>query len=298
MTLPALAAFLRRRIVPLAACLVAGLLGGLLLTAVTPKTYKASTRLFVNIPTARSTSEAIQGVQLSSNLLESYARIATSRTAAERVALTLNKRFTSGQIASKLSATPQPNTLLIDVSATDRNAAAARDIADAGGKVLAAYVTELEAGREGAIEARVIDPARLPTSPSSPKASRNLAVGLLLGLVVGVGLALAMESSTSEASTTDQSTAESPWTDLSPPAAPAAAPAPAGEPTPAPAPSPPGASEGPGPVPPPAVEPTPPPVAARRPRKASSPARSAAPKAPDSPRTRTRGAGVGGPPPP
>jgi capsular polysaccharide biosynthesis protein len=292
-TLPALVAFLRRRIVPLGACLLAGLVGGLLLTAVTPKTYKASTRLFVNIPTARTTSEAIQGVQLSSNLLESYARIATSRTAAERVSLALNKRFTSGEIGSKLRATPQPNTLLIDVTATDRKPEAARDIADAGGKVLSAYVTELEAGREGAIEARVIDAARLPTSPSSPKASRNLAVGLLLGLVVGVGLALALDSSSADDSSSRLAGAplrynlsEAEPTPAMESPTPSAAREPELEPTPVP--------------PPPLPAPAAPSEAvlsdssaAKRPRRAATPTKRPATKSATAARPRVRSAKIG-----
>src|SRR6185436_15007000 len=48
-----------------------------------------------------------------------------------------------------------------------------------------------EAVDDGAV--RVVDPATLPTRPIAPRPLRNLAVGTLLGLLLGFGLALLRE---------------------------------------------------------------------------------------------------------
>ena len=194
MNLPAFLSFLRRRLVPIVACAIAGVIAAGIVTASTTKQYRASTRLFITIPAAQGVQEALQGVQLSAQLLESYARIGTSRAAAARVADELDGRYSAGAIRSKLSASPQPDTLLIDITATDKDPVVARDIANAAAKVLSEFVTELEADRAGTTEARVIDPAVAPGNPFSPRVPQNLVLGLLVGLAVGAAVALVLES--------------------------------------------------------------------------------------------------------
>ncbi len=76
---------LRRRAVPVALCLLAGVVGALLLTAQKDEQYRATARVFVNIPPAANVQSGIQGVQLANELLPSYALVATSRNVAERV---------------------------------------------------------------------------------------------------------------------------------------------------------------------------------------------------------------------
>jgi capsular exopolysaccharide synthesis family protein len=189
---------LRRRWLPLALCVLAGVLGAGLLSSTSPKTYRASARLFVNIPAARDVQQALQGVQLSSQLIESYAKIAASRTVAERVSERLEGQFTAGEVRSKVSAASQADTLLLDVTATDGDPQSARDLANATGDVLAAFVGELEAGKDGSVEARVIDRAVTPTQPVSPRPKVDLTIGLLLGLFAGalvVAVLEAMDSS-------------------------------------------------------------------------------------------------------
>ncbi|HEV2113170.1 MAG TPA: polysaccharide biosynthesis tyrosine autokinase, partial [Terriglobales bacterium] len=53
-----------------------------------------------------------------------------------------------------------------------------------------------EAGVSAALKSsniRVVDPARAPTSPSKPNIPRNLLLGVLFGIVLGVGLAFGVE---------------------------------------------------------------------------------------------------------
>ena len=208
MDLAAAIAVARRRWLPLALCLVAGLVGSGVLSATSPKTYQASARLFVNIPAARDVQQALQGVQLSSQLIESYAKIATSRTVAGRVSEALEGQFSAGEVRSKVSATSQADTLLLDVTATDGDPQSARDLANATAEVLAAFVSELEAGKDGSVEARVIDTAVTPTSPVSPRPKVDLTIGLLLGLAAGALLVVVLEATDdSVASVGDTTTA-------------------------------------------------------------------------------------------
>lgn len=187
-----LIAIARRRWLPLVLCLVVSIAGAVSVTRTTPKTYDATARLFVSIPAANDIGEALQGVQLSSQLIASYARVATTRNTAELVAAKLDQRFSADEVRSRVSASPEPDTLLISVRATDTDPASARDIANAAAEALTEVIVDLDDG--GGVQARIIDGAALPTSPVRPRPTVDLMVGLLLGLAVGAGLVLLLES--------------------------------------------------------------------------------------------------------
>jgi capsular exopolysaccharide synthesis family protein len=195
-TVESIFSFLRRRWLPLLLCLVAGAGGGWAQLHASHKQYKSSASVFVNIPAAQDTQEALQGAQLSSQLLQSYAAIVTSRTTAGQIGQQLGLSIPAGVLAHKLSATPEPNTLIIDISAVDSNPAQARSLAQTAAVVLNIRVRELEQDRvpSSAVEASVLDNATLPTAPISPRPTRDLLIGLILGLLGGLALSLAIDA--------------------------------------------------------------------------------------------------------
>jgi receptor protein-tyrosine kinase len=184
----------RRRWIALVVAVVAGVAGAVVVTARTPDTYRASSRLFVNLPVASGVQEALQGVQLSSQLLQSYATIATSRATAERIEDELDGRMPAGEVQGRVRAEVRPNTLLLDVIATHGQPAVAQELADAAAEAVVEVISDLESNKQNPVEARVIDRAGLPSTPISPKPFENLLTGLGIGLAVGVALALILES--------------------------------------------------------------------------------------------------------
>jgi capsular polysaccharide biosynthesis protein len=164
------------------------------LTATTEKTYRASARMFVNIPAAADLREALQGVQLSSQLLESYAAIATSRTSAEAISKELGGDVSPGEVRARLTAEPQPDTLLLDLVVLDTDRERGRRIADAAAATLTRSIKDLGPTPERSVEARLVDPAAAGRSPVSPRPVRNLGAALVLGLGFGVLFAFLLDA--------------------------------------------------------------------------------------------------------
>ena len=185
---------LRRRWVPVLLCFLAGVAAALSVVRSTPETYRASTQLIINIPAAREVQEALQGFQLSSQLLASYARVATSRSAAAEVAEELELDVSVEDLQSRLLAEPVPETLLMTISAEAGEPRLAQRLADTTASVFVDMVGDLEQGKAGAIEPRIIDTAQVPTRPISPRPTRDVAAGAALGLLIGLGVALLLES--------------------------------------------------------------------------------------------------------
>ena len=206
MTFESALSMLRRRWVALILCVLAGIGGAFAHVHTSAKLYRSTARLFINIPAAQSTQEALQGVQLSSQLIQSYADIVSSRTTAQQVKDRLGLSESAAQIASKLSATPQPNTLIIAVSATDTAPARAQSIAQAAAVVLNDSVQSLEHDRTptSAVEASIIDDANTPGAPISPRPTRDLLLGLILGLIAGVAVSLVVEALDRSVKTTSE----------------------------------------------------------------------------------------------
>jgi capsular polysaccharide biosynthesis protein len=108
---------LRRRLYAVVLCLTAGVAGALTLTASTPELYGAKARVVVNIPPGSSVMQGAQGLQLTSELLPTYAQIATSRRVAEKVRDALSLPESPEQVRAKLSAQPQAPTSMSSVCA-------------------------------------------------------------------------------------------------------------------------------------------------------------------------------------
>ncbi len=90
------------------------------------------------------------------------------------------------------SASLAEETAIVQVTARSTDPKLAQDIANAVGPQLAAAAPEfsdLIKANNASLTAKIVTPAALPTSPSSPNVERNLVLGGLAGLLLGIGLA-------------------------------------------------------------------------------------------------------------
>lgn len=91
-----------------------------------------------------------------------------------------------------INASVPPTASVLDITATDTSAEGAARIANAVGPQLAKVAVKfapLLASAGQTVEATTITPAVAPGSPTTPDVRRNLALGILAGLAIGIGVA-------------------------------------------------------------------------------------------------------------
>ncbi|MFD2417340.1 polysaccharide biosynthesis tyrosine autokinase [Amycolatopsis pigmentata] len=175
-----------------------GLLAGLAVAAVltwsTPREYSAQVTIYVSAQSGTdNASAAYQGNLLSEQKVKSYTKLLASTRVARDVAGQLRLGMSADEIASRISVGSQPDTVLLTATATDRSPLLAKEIADATGDAFTRLVSQLERPADNlpaTINARVVEPATLPTEPVAPRPAVNYALGVLFGLIAGFGLAL------------------------------------------------------------------------------------------------------------
>lgn len=170
-------------------------LGAVAYTLLTTPLYQASTRLFVSATSGGSSvSDLYQGNLFSQQRVLSYAELLNGETVAQRTIDKLGGLDMSAEtLRGRIKATAKPDTVLIDVQVLDESPVRARDIANTLSDEFVGLVNELETPKAGdQPNARVVveQRASIPSSPVVPNPVRNISLGLGLGLMAGVGLAV------------------------------------------------------------------------------------------------------------
>jgi succinoglycan biosynthesis transport protein ExoP len=160
-------------------------------------TYEARSQVFVSVRTAGgSTSDLAQGSSFTQKQVKSYTDLVTSPRVLIPVIEHLDLATTPDELAKSITSASPVDTVLIDILVTDEDPHVASDVANATASSLAQQVTELEKPSDedtSPVEINTVRSATPPITPSSPNTTRNVALGLLLGLAAGFGLALLRE---------------------------------------------------------------------------------------------------------
>ncbi|WP_179474475.1 polysaccharide biosynthesis tyrosine autokinase [Mycolicibacterium vinylchloridicum] len=183
---------LRTRWITVVVTALLAVLAAITYSLLTTPLYQASTRLYVSTSAGSSAAELYQGNRLSQERVLSYTQLITGETLAQRTLDKLGVDMDAATLEGRVKATAKLDTVLIDVSVLDESPVRARDIANAMSDEFVNMVRELETPKPGAEpDARVVveQRASVPSEPVVPKTARNLAVGLGLGLLAGIGLA-------------------------------------------------------------------------------------------------------------
>ena len=188
---------LRKNWAIIVAALLLGVIGGGVAAATTTPRYTASTRLFVSVTTGEGAAsvDLNQGTTFARQAVTTYADVVVSAIVLEPVIEKLGLTKTVSELAGQVSASSPAGTVLLDIAATDPSPAQAAKLANAIGASFAEVITgQLEkpsGSRASLVSIRTIQPAYARSTPSAPNVPVLIGVGMLAGLVLGVGVAVA-----------------------------------------------------------------------------------------------------------
>jgi capsular exopolysaccharide synthesis family protein len=182
--------FLKTRKLLILATTVLCSAAALAVSLATVPTYQASAKLLV---VARSeprggVGTAYEGALLSQQLVKSFAEVLQSRRTAEAALRQNPEPFTASELQSRVRAEPILDTLLINLSVQDADPARAQRIANSVAQAFIATAVPTLQG-ESALQVSLVEPALKPAAPIKPRTKLNIALGALLGFLLGVGFA-------------------------------------------------------------------------------------------------------------
>lgn len=161
-----------------------------------PKTYKASTQVFVGSLVYGNSGGDNQAAQSASNYvfdrITTYANLADTPAVTQSVINELKLTASPQELGKQISASVVPDSVLITISVTDEDPAQAAKIANADAAALMAYIKTIDAPVEGQpapLDSAVPSKAIPPTAPDSPNRTLLLVLGALLGLALGLVVA-------------------------------------------------------------------------------------------------------------
>jgi receptor protein-tyrosine kinase len=180
---------MQRRWLTIVVFFLLGLLGGGALTYFQTPQYESEARVFVSATASpdATASDAVAQSYLAQQKVVSYSQLATSRELMQQVIARLKLNLTPAQLGDKISASVDLQTVIIDLKVTDDNPATAQQIAKAESELFTAYISTVETTP---VKLTVVDPASYSSTQVSPKVLLNMVIAGVLGLVIGVGMAL------------------------------------------------------------------------------------------------------------
>ncbi len=184
---------LRQRWRAIVTMLVLGTLAAVAWTALSTPVHQARAQLYVSTVSSRTVTELAQGSSFTQRQVSTYADVVRSPFVLEPVIAELGLAQTPQELAGSVVATVRPDTVLIDISVTDPDPERALALAGAVSDQAVVAISELDGVEDGGpspVRATVISEAVLRPEPISPQPVRNLALGLLGGLLAGLAVAL------------------------------------------------------------------------------------------------------------
>lgn len=162
-------------------------------TSVADRQYRATAQLYISTVSANNPADLAQGSNFTQRQVATYSDIVTSPLVLDPVVDRLGLDLTPQQLAGSITATAPSGTVLIDIAVTDQDPQRALDIADAVSDQLVATLETLDqvdTAQPSPVKATVVAPAAVSSAPVSPQPARNLALGAVLGLLLGFGVGL------------------------------------------------------------------------------------------------------------
>ena len=163
-------------------------------TLAQPKVYSANANGFVSTGPADNPALSSVNDQLAKSRATSYVDIATSRATAQAVIEDLGLDASPAGLVGSISVTQPKDTVLLKITANAGTTEEAQQLADAWVRALATQVQKIEdpsgTGAPGVPQVLPVESAAVPTAPASPNPRLNLMLGAVLGLGLALGYAM------------------------------------------------------------------------------------------------------------
>jgi capsular polysaccharide biosynthesis protein len=191
----------RRRLLLILAIIAAALVAGWYATPQTIKTYTATSRLYVGSRSisidpqsgqVRSSGDQVTGLD---RLIHTFTVMMQNPQIASQAIDSTNLHRLPAVVAASTDAKQVPRTNMFDVSVTDRDAGAARTLANA---MSAAFIQQIQAfePRNSENTEQVVSMYQRAVTPSVPNPSsgtRNVALAGLLGVLIAASVVVLLE---------------------------------------------------------------------------------------------------------
>ena len=160
--------------------------------------YSATAKVFVSTQSSGTTTELAQGNSFTVQRVKTYSDLVNTPIVLLPVIAKLWLGVTSAELATHVTASAPLDTSIIDITVTNADPAVAADTANAISMSLTAVVETIETPEAvDAISPVKLTPAQEATVasvPVSPNVPLNIALGALVGLALGVGIAVLRET--------------------------------------------------------------------------------------------------------
>ena len=172
-------------------CAVVGGVATYLYTAffITPQ-YRASASFYVNNAQQSSESQKISSSDLatSQRLVLTYVNIIKSDTVLEKVIAEADLKMTPSQIRGMMTAQSIDETEMFKVQISHSDPYMATKVANAIAAVAPSEIANILSGST----TKVVDRAKVPTTPYTPNRARNAVLGVIVGVVAAVAYIVAL----------------------------------------------------------------------------------------------------------
>ena len=165
-----------------------GILGCLYGLFIQKPMYKSSTSI-VLISEAKDNSQlTYNDVSVNQNLVSTYSEIVKSKRILNQVINNLNLDYSYGALSNNIELSSVTGTQIIKITVTDENSKTAMKVANEIGKVFAKEIPELY----NISNVNILDTAEVAPSAYNVNITKQSAIFLLAGLVLGLGVVFVM----------------------------------------------------------------------------------------------------------
>jgi capsular exopolysaccharide synthesis family protein len=166
-------------------------------SATATPSYNATAKVFVSTTGDASVSDLAQGNSFAVQRVKTYADLVTTAAVLQPAIDELRIGTSVAKLRPNVSASTPLNTTVIDIAVTSQDPVFAASLATAVAEQLTVVVEDIETTNTlngSPVRLTIVQEAEVPTVPSSPNPTLNLALGLLVGMAVGAGAALLRET--------------------------------------------------------------------------------------------------------